>query len=108
MERNIYFRNINMEELLKNWYEAKESLAKLETKIKEYKSHADSLLKNSKEAKTKDYVLEVKEMSRRTISKDDMPDDLYSRYSHINKYKCYYVYKAGEKRRSPRRSPAKK
>ena len=97
-----------MEELLKNWYEAKESLAKLETKIKEYKSHADSLLKNSKEAKTKDYVLEVKEMSRRTISKDDMPDDLYSRYSHINKYKCYYVYKAGEKRRSPRRSPAKK
>jgi hypothetical protein len=97
-----------MEDLLKNWYEAKEDLAKLETKIKDYKSQADVLLKNSKEAKTKDFVLEVKEMSRRMISKDDMTDDDWLRFSRAHKYKCYYVYKAGEKKRSPRRSPAKK
>ena len=99
-----------MEELLKNWYEAKESLAKLEEKIKDYKVQADALLRNSKEAKTKDYVLEVKEMSRRTINKDDMPEDLWSRYSRKHKYRCYYVSKVGEKsrRRSPRRSPSKK
>jgi hypothetical protein len=44
-----------MEELVKNWYEAKEELVKLENKIKDYKLQAQVYMKQNKEWKGKDY-----------------------------------------------------
>jgi hypothetical protein len=96
-----------MEELVKNWYEAKEELVKLENKIKDYKLQAQVYMKQNKEWKGKDYTLEIKEMKRRVTSRDDFPDDMmWKAYSHETSFDCYYIYKAGEKRRS--RSPGKR
>jgi hypothetical protein len=67
------------------------------------------IMKQNKDWKGKEYMVEKKEMKRRTISKDDMPEELWRRYSRENTYDCYYVTKIGEKKkRSMRRSVNKK
>ena len=97
-----------MEELVKNWYEAKEAIAKLEEKIKDYKIQAGLLMK-TKDWKGKEYMLEIKEMKRRTISKNDIAEHIWEKFSKENTYDCYYVTKIGEKKnRSMRRSVNKK
>jgi hypothetical protein len=55
------------------------------------------------------YFLEMKKMKRRSISKDDLPEELWKNYSRENEFNCFYIMKAedkNKKRRSPpRRSP---
>lgn len=96
-----------MEDLVKKWYDAKVAVANLEKDIDKYKIEAQSFMKQNKEWRGKDFVVEIKKVTRRTTSRDDFPDDkLWKAYSHENTYDCYYVYKAGEKkRRSRSRSP---
>lgn len=101
-----------MDDLLKNWYEAKETIGKMEAKIKDYKIQAERMMKTDgkNQMENKDYYLEMKKMKRRSISKDDLPEELWKNYSRENEFNCYYIMKAedkNKKRRSPpRRSPS--
>ena len=103
-----------MDDLLKNWYEAKQTISKEEAKIKEYKIQAEKMMKTDgkNQIENKYYFLEMKQMKRRSISKDDLPEELWKNYSRENEFNCYYIMKAEDKnkkkRSPPRRSPSQR
>lgn len=100
----------DVDELLSKWYDLKETINKLETKMKEYKLVAEQLMSknNTTELKNKEYVLEKKELTRRTVNKEQLPVEIWNKYSKEQVYNSFYISKVGEKKRSRRRSRSRK
>ena len=82
-----------IENLLERWSNAKSEIADLEIKIEKYKKLATKLLKqnNTNELVTKKYKLTRTELSRKTMCKADVPDQIWEKYSHSCTYPVYYI-----------------
>ena len=95
-----------VDELLSKWYDLRETINKLENKMKEYKMLADELMKknDTTELKNKEYSLEKKQLTRRTVSKEQLPPEIWKQYSKEHVYNTFYISKVGEKKISVRRS----
>ena len=84
----------DIDNLLENWYISKQELVSLEKKIEKYKKYAhmimtdnDIVLSNSK------YTLTKRDMSRTILSKDDVPRDIWCKYSKNISYPMFIVRK---------------
>ena len=90
----------NIDDILENWYNAKNQITKLENDIILYKKKCDLIMdkKNIDVIVNKTYVLKKKEMNRTTISKKDLPIDIFNRYSKESFCNAFYITKINEKR----------
>ena len=97
--------NDDIENLLDNWYLAKQEICKLEKKIEKYKTIAENLMNKEKNdiISSANYILQKKECNRSTIGKKDLPEDIWDRYSKELFYNAFYISKRNEKK-----SPGKK
>jgi hypothetical protein len=94
-------------ELLERWYETKQQISALEEKIEKYKKMADNIMdhKNTDTLSSDKYVLSKKDMNKTSISKKDLPIDIWEKYSKESFYSAFYISKINEKRkRSVKRS----
>lgn len=102
-----------VDELLTKWYDLKETIRQLESKMDVYKEKAIHLMneQNTNILSNGTYSLEKKESKRTTISLADIEEeDIKRKYAKTNVYTCFYITKKGEKKkrsRSRRRSSKK-
>ena len=81
--------------LLDTWNETKKQIADLEKQLEKCKKAAERLMRKTGENElvSNHHVLTKKTMSRRTISKNDMPEQLWYKYSKECSYPAYYLTK---------------
>lgn len=98
----------NIEELLTNWFEAKQKLSELEKKCDKYKLTADRIMNMRGEdvLKSRSFKLTKTDMERETLSKKDVPKDIWNAYAKVSSFSTFRLTpiksKVGAKR-SPRR-----
>ena len=100
--------DVNIENLLNKWYEAKQEISALEKKIEKYKKAAENIMNetNTDILSSSKYNLSKKEMNKTTIGKKDLPEDIWNRYSKETFYNAFYISNKSEKkmRRSKKKS----
>jgi len=96
MEYNI--DDINT--LLEKWNDTKEQISLLEKKLEKYKKYAERIMDNEDkdEIINSYYSLTRRNMSRMTLSKDDMPKDIWIKYSRNINYPMYILRKKKDKK----------
>ena len=84
---------VDLSNLLQKWTETKNKIAELEKNIEKYKRVANRVMEQQgNNTISNDYfTLRRKEMSRTTISKKDVPIEIWNKYSQPCKYKAYYL-----------------
>jgi hypothetical protein len=81
--------------LLNQWYDAKDEISKLEKSIDKYKKLADKIM-NSNDTniiKSGEYTLRKSDISKMTISKRDVPENVWEKYAKKCSYPAYYLTK---------------
>lgn len=83
----------DIKKLLEHWFEAKNEIIKLEKKIEKYKCVANRVMnqQNTNILTDNNIKLKRKEISRTTISKQDVPKDMWNKYARSCSYKAYYL-----------------
>lgn len=83
---------VDLSKFLQKWIETKNKIAELEKNIEKYKRIANRIMEQQENNTiSNDYfTLRRKEMSRTTISKKDVPIEIWNKYSRPCKYKAYY------------------
>ena len=86
---------------LENWYETKQEITKLENKIEKYKRIARKMMDENETdlLHNSTYKLARKDGSRTTIGKDDLPEDIWNRYSKKTYFTSFYISKNTEKKK---------
>ena len=83
------------DELLQRWDSAKKDLADVEARIEKYKKLAKKIMvkTGSNVIESSSYTLNRQEISRNSISKNDVPRDIWDKYSKSSSYDAYYLRK---------------
>lgn len=81
--------------LLENWYAAKQELSVLEKKIEKYKKYAEMVMDGEDEncLSNSRYTLSRREMNRTILAKDDVPKDIWNKYSKNITYSMITIRK---------------
>ena len=82
-----------IKEAVEEWYKAKEKVAFYEKQSEKLKQQVIDYMKN-KEVETlvtTNYVVSKKSMSRDSLSKKDVPDDVWKKYAKNISYDAYYI-----------------
>jgi hypothetical protein len=93
--------------LLDKWYEAKQEISSLEKKIEKYKMYVEDIMnkRNIDILSSDKIIVQRKEQNRTTISKKDLPSDIWDRYCKELFYNVFYISKKGNKiRKSKKKS----
>lgn len=96
---------IDTEDLLDNWYKAKQEICVLEQKCEKYKKVADKLMTQTEKntLKSLSYSLKKIDISKHTISKNDVPNEIWDRYSKKTSYSSFYLNTNDKNKKSPRK-----
>jgi hypothetical protein len=86
---------IDIQNILQKWAETKNEIADLEKQIEKYKRVVNRFMdqKGNNTITSSQYILRRKEMSRATISKKNVPTEIWNKYSKPSTYKAYYLSK---------------
>jgi len=82
-----------IKEAVEEWYKAKEKVTFYEKQSEKLKQQVIDYMKN-KEVETlvtTNYVVSKKSMSRDSLSKKDVPDDIWKKYAKNISYDAYYI-----------------
>jgi len=92
--------------LLDKWYEAKQEISSLEKKIEKYKMYIEDIMnKRNIDVLSSDKItVQRKEQNRTTISKKDLPSDIWDRYCKELFYNVFYISKKSNIRKSKKKS----
>lgn len=95
-----------IDNLLQNWYEAKQQISSLEAKLDSFKKIAENIMdhKNCDSLNNEKYVLQRKDINRTSISKKDLPLEIWNKYCKENFYSSFYISKVNHKKKSIKRS----
>lgn len=86
--------DIDVEEFLKNWYDTKVKVSELQRKLDKYKKVAEKMTStNGNEIRSRNFFLQKKIQSRRTISKNSVPNQVWETYSTDIEYPVFYIKK---------------
>jgi hypothetical protein len=91
--------------LLDKWYEAKQEISSLEKKIEKYKLYVEDIMNKRNIDVLSSYKITVqrKEQNRTTISKKDLPSDIWDRYCKELFYNVFYISKKNNKIRKSKK-----
>lgn len=89
----------DIQALLAKWSKDKVRLAKLEERIEKYKTLAGKIMdERDKDILSSDeHLLKRRTQTRSTISKNDVPNDVWNRYSRKVSFQSYYLVTKEEK-----------
>jgi hypothetical protein len=81
--------------LLEHWMDVKNQLSDLELSLSKYKKLASKIMsKNDTTTLYSDnYVLQQRNISKKTLSKDDVPKEIWNKYAKTTTYTAYYLSK---------------
>jgi hypothetical protein len=96
------FDKNDISELLKKWAETKKEISSLEKKCDKYKKYIDAILENnnSDTVSSNEYILKKKIINKSTLSKNDVPKDIWNKYSKSCSYPAYFLTSTKTKKRS--------
>jgi uncharacterized protein YydD (DUF2326 family) len=79
--------------LLEHWTEAKAEIAELEKKIEKYKRLANRVIdqQGDNTLSSTYYTLKRQTISRKTLSKRDVPVQIWEKYARSCSYPAYYL-----------------
>ena len=80
--------HIDIDNLLDNWYKTKQEITLLEEKCEKYKKVSTKLMEQleKKSLNSTSYSLKKIDIVKSTISKNDVPYDIWDTYSKKTKY----------------------
>jgi hypothetical protein len=86
--------------LLEKWYETKEQISSLEKKLDKYKKYAEKIMDNNDldSLSSSTFSLTKREMSRNILSKDDVPPEVWNKYSRNITYPMFVIRKKKDKK----------
>jgi hypothetical protein len=81
--------------LLEHWMDVKTQLSEFELSLTKYKKLAAKIMtKNDTTTLRSDkYVLQQRNMSKKTLAKDDVPKEIWNKYAKTTTYTAYYLSK---------------
>ena len=84
-----------VEYVLKKWYKSKQEISKLEKDCEKYKQFIGRVMdsRDSNSIVRGDYTTNRRHDSRKTLSKSNVPSDLWEKYATTIYYDTYYVKK---------------
>lgn len=85
--------NIDIDEFLEKWFDAKQQISINEKKIEKYKRVADKLLQDRDTLQSSKFQLKVRNQNRETLSKNNVPREVWDKYSSNINYNVYYLLK---------------
>jgi hypothetical protein len=90
----------DIDTLLEKWHDTKEQISILEKKLEKYKKYAERIMDNEDkdEINNSNYSLTRRNMSRTTLSKDDIPKDIWNKYARNINYPMYILRKKKDKK----------
>ena len=93
--------NEDIDNLLTKWYETKEEIAILENKCIKYKKIADRIMNDNGQntISNSKYTLQKKRISKSTLGKNDVPGDVWDKYSKRTSYDAFYISKIKDKKK---------
>jgi len=82
-----------IKEAVEEWYKAKEKVTFYEKQSEKLKQQVIEYMKNKEVESlvTTNYVVSKKSMSRDSLSKKDVPDDIWKKYAKNISYDAYYI-----------------
>ncbi len=82
-----------IKDLVKKWYESKRKASEYEKLAEKTRDLIVSYMeeKSLDTIKTDDYVVTKKSMSRNFLTKKDMPDEIWQKYSTNKTFDTYYI-----------------
>jgi hypothetical protein len=85
----------NVDSLLDKWYQTKNEIAELEKVLDKYKTHAERIMssKNINVISNTKYSLTKREMNRSILAKDDVPKEVWNKYSKNINYNMFVIRK---------------
>ena len=85
----------DIDNLLEKWHDAKEQISALEKKCEKYKKYSDLIMthKNTDNLSNDNYTLTKRDMNRTILSKDDVPKDVWNKYSKSISYPMFIIKK---------------
>jgi hypothetical protein len=102
--------DINIDELLQKWYETKAEIALLEKKCEKYKRCSEKIMDNMNKSllSTSKFILKKVDMTRNTISKNDVPIEIWNKYSKETSFSSFYLTSISEKKEKVKKSKKKR
>jgi hypothetical protein len=85
----------DIETLLDRWAQTKEEIAELEKRLEKYKKLATRIMSSKKSnlLTSSSYTLSRKDITRTTLSKKDVPEQVWEKYAQTCTYPAYYLNK---------------
>lgn len=92
-QNGIEEKREEINDFLHRWHHVKEQIAVLEKKLDNYKKYATKIMneQNTEILTGDEFTLTKKELTKRTIGKNDLPLDLYLQYSKVCSYESFYL-----------------
>lgn len=84
-----------IERILEKWDKYKKELSEIEKKVQKYKEQVEAYMnvESTNSLDTKNYYLTRINCSKSTVSKKDVPEDIWNKYSKRSKYWMYTLKK---------------
>lgn len=85
----------DIDTLVDKWTDTKQEIASLEKKLEKYKKYAEHLMKktNTSELKGTSYTIKRHDLCRSVMSKDDVPKEVWTKYSRNINYNMFTIKK---------------
>lgn len=82
-----------LDELMRDWSKVKSKISELEEREKSIKDLITNIMNDNKSdiLTTENYNVKRRYMEKSTISKKDVPNDIWEKYSKISKYSAMYL-----------------
>lgn len=83
----------DISDLLEHWFSTKTEINELEKKILKYKKVANRIMENKgiNQLTSNNFILNKTDITRNTISKQDIPESIWNKYSHPCSYSSYIL-----------------
>ena len=89
----------DIDTLLQRWHSTKSEISELESKLEKYKKFAEQIMskENINKLSNDDYTLTRSEMNRSILAKDDVPKEIWYKYSKNITYNMFTIRKKTDK-----------
>ena len=103
----LKFETNDINDLLRKWDETKKEISELEKRLDKYKIFAENILSESETniINTGTFTLKKKIIKKEILSRNDVPLEIFKKYSKTTSYPVFYVSKnIGDKPKRIRKS----
>lgn len=92
---------MNVDELLENWWKYREIKLEAEKKLSKYKKKIEKIMEreNSNKIQSGKYVVSKRKTHATRLSKQNVPEDIWERYSTTTEYNTFTIKEVVKKKK---------